>query len=138
MPTPSLPPDSLRPRRGGLGSPLSGPCTVEAPCWQGLPLDESQKLPREGPEVLPGVSPLSLTQIVFCTRSDGLFPLTASPQGRKGQDCTYSRSQEGNEVPARRLWAWGSFLALRASVSPSERRGEGLALSCLLPAEAWV
>lgn len=39
---PLFPPGSLYPKRGGLGSPLSGPCTPEAPCRQGQPLDESQ------------------------------------------------------------------------------------------------
>lgn len=52
---PHCSPCSLHPRRKGLGSPFSGPWPLEGPHPQGQPLDESQKLPRGGPEVLLGV-----------------------------------------------------------------------------------
>lgn len=55
-PPPSFPPGFSNPGRGGLGSLLQGSAALEAPThWQGQPLDESQKLPREDWEVLLGV-----------------------------------------------------------------------------------
>lgn len=114
---PPFPPGSLHARRGGLGSPLSGLELRRPPAGRGSPWMSPRNFPERARKScmvsnhfpscsLPFVSVQIFSSLLLLLTLLSPPPPANNPRGRKNP------TGQGNKGPARRLWVWGSFLAL--------------------------